>query len=224
MIELHGTALNNWSAIVLAAGGSSRFGAHKLLADLAGDPLLRRTVSAVCAIGFAKTIVVAGAEHADVEAILAGCPCTVVHAPNWSEGMSASIRTGIAALSDKHMGLFLFLGDMPIFPAELCEDLARLARDSGYAARPICGDVPGHPVAFAKEALPNLMALTGDEGAGSLLRGAGPKLHYLPTTDEGAILDVDTPSDLARAERLWKSRFTSERIDNAMSRGDLPRP
>lgn len=224
MSQQHGKALNNWSAIVLAAGGSSRFGAHKLLADLAGEPVLRRTAGAVCSAKFGETIIVAGADYDAVSSTLVGLPCKVVHASNWADGMSASIRVGIEALQHEWQGLFLFLGDMPLVPIGLCEELADLVKSSGYAARPLCGDVPGHPVAFVNAALPDLMALTGDEGAGSLLRRAGPKLGYLPTTDEGAILDVDTPAELARAERLWKSRFTSDRIDSAISRGDLPRP
>lgn len=217
-------ALNNWSALVLAAGGSRRFGTHKLLADMAGEPVLRRTAAAICAVGFCETIVITGAEHDAVRATLAEMPCTVVHAPNWADGMSASIRVGIAALQPEWEGLFLFLGDMPLVPNGLCEELAGLAKSSGYAARPLRGNVPGHPVAFVNQAASDLMALKGDAGAGSLLRGVGAKIGYLPTTDEGAILDVDTPADLARAERLWKSRFTSDMIDSAMSPGDLPKP
>jgi molybdenum cofactor cytidylyltransferase len=221
---LHGTALKNWSAIVLAAGGSSRFGAHKLLADLAGEPVLRRTVAAVCSGEFVETIIVAGADYGAVAEALTGLPCKIVHASDWAAGISTSIRVGIEALQREQKGLFLFLGDMPQAPVHLCHELANLAQRSGFAARPMYGDVPGHPVAFVNAALPALLALTGDEGAGSILRGAGPKLAYLPTTDEGAILDVDTPSDLARAERLWKSRFTSDMIESAISRGDLPKP
>lgn len=224
MSALPGTALNNWSAIVLAAGGSSRFGAHKLLADLGGEPVLRRTVAGICAAGFCETIVVVGAEHVAVAASLEGLACKAVKASDWPDGISASIRVGIEALRYKSNGLFLFLGDMPLVPIDLCANLAGLAKKSGYAARPKFGDVPGHPVAFVQEALPDLLALAGDEGARSLLRGTGAKLGYLPTMDEGAILDVDTPSDLARAERLWKSCFTSDRIDSAMSRGVLPSP
>jgi molybdenum cofactor cytidylyltransferase len=217
-------ALNNWSALVLAAGGSRRFGAHKLLADLAGQPVLRRTADAICAVGFCETIVMTGAEHEAVRDILVGLPCAVVHAPNWAVGISASIRAGIEALQHNREGLFLFLGDMPLAPSGLCQELADLAKSVNYAARPMRSDVPGHPVAFTNKAATDLMALTGDEGAGALLRGAGARIAYLPTTDEGAVLDVDTPADLARAERLWKLRFTSDRIDSAMSCGDLPSP
>lgn len=210
-------ALSSWSALVLAAGGSRRFGTHKLLVDMAGQPVLRRTVGAICTLGFCETIIVAGAEYEAVRDMLSGLPCTAVHAPNWAEGISASIRAGIEALQHERDGLVLFLGDMPLVPSGLCEELAVLAKSVNYAARPMCRGVPGHPVAFANTAAADLMVLTGDEGAGALLRGAGARIAYLPTTDEGTVLDVDTPADLARAEQLWKSRFTSDMIDSAMS-------
>jgi molybdenum cofactor cytidylyltransferase len=219
-----GNPLHNWSALVLAAGGSRRFGAHKLLADLAGEPVVGRTVAAICAVGFCETIIVTGAEHDAVSAALGGLPCKVVQAADWAEGISASIRAGITALRQDREGLFIFLGDMPLVPVGLCAELADLALRSGYAARPLCGDVPGHPVAFVRKAEADLKALTGDEGAGSLLSRAGAKIGSVPTSDEGAILDVDTPDELALAERLWNARFTSVMIDSAMSRGDLPRP
>lgn len=216
--------MKSWSAIILAAGGSSRFGTHKLLADLAGEPVLKRTAGAVCSVGFGETIVVTGAQPDAVKSTLADLPCTVVHAAEWAAGVSASIRIGIEALPHDREGLFLFLGDMPLAPSGPCEELAALAKNMNYAARPLHRNIPGHPVAFAKEAWADLMALTGDEGAGRLLRGVGARIAYLPTGDEGTILDVDTPDDLAWAERLWKSRFTSAMIDNAISSGDLPNP
>jgi molybdenum cofactor cytidylyltransferase len=216
--------LKNWSAIILAAGGSSRFGAHKLLADLAGEPVVAQTVRAVCAAGFGETVVVTGAERDAVSAVLSAMPCRLVHAADWNAGISASIRAGVSVVPKKREGFFLFLGDMPLVPVSLCEELALLAASSGYAARPLCSDMPGHPVAFVAMAVADLMKLKGDEGAGSLLRNTGSKLAYLPTTDEGAILDVDTPADLAAVKRAWKSRFTSDTIDSAISRGDLPNP
>jgi molybdenum cofactor cytidylyltransferase len=224
LTEPQSNPLHNWSALVLAAGGSRRFGAHKLLADLAGEPLVRRTVAAICTVGFCETIVVTGTEHDAVSAALGGLPCKVVHTADLAEGISTSIRAGIEAMPKDAEGLFVFLGDMPLVPVGLCAELADLAVSSGYAARPRCGDVPGHPVAFVRKAAADLMVLTGDEGAGSLLSRAGAKIGYVPTNDEGAILDVDTPAELALAERLWNARFTSVMIDSAMSRGNLPRP
>lgn len=217
-------SLNDWSALILAAGGSERFGAQKLLADIAGKAVIAWTAEAVCAAGFAETVVVTGADDERVAASLAGLPLVTVHAQHWHEGMAASIRDGVSALRTDSKGLFVFLGDMPLVAAEMCGQLAMLAQASGYAARPKLGDRPGHPVCFLAEAIPDLLALGGDEGAEGLLRRMADRVGYLPTNDIGAVADVDTPADLAMVESAFHSRFTSNNIDNAISRGDLPNP
>ena len=216
--------LGQWSALILAAGAGSRFGGTKLLADLAGKPMIARAAEAVCAAGFAETLVVTGGEHERVAEAVADFPVATVHAPNWHEGMAASIRAGVSALRHKGKGLVLILGDMPLFDAGICVRLAELAQSSGYAARPLVGDVPGHPVCFLNPVLPDLLALGGDQGAGGLLRKNADKVGYLPVTDTGAVADIDTPSDLVAVVREWNSRFTSNKMDSAISRGDLPNP
>lgn len=185
-------------------------------------PVIRRTVDAVVASGFDETIVVTGALGSEIGAVLDGLSCRLVEATDWREGLAASIRAGIAALPDDGLGAFLFLGDMPLVPHGLCGELARLARQSGYAARPRVAGKPGHPVCFVASALPDLMALSGDRGAGDVLRGR--PVAYLDTQDGGALLDIDDPEGLAAAERAWKSRATSATTDSATSRGALPKP
>lgn len=217
-------SLEGWSALILAAGAGSRFGGHKLLADLGGKPVIVRTAEAVCAAGFAETLVVTGAEHGRVAEALADIPAATVHAPDWNEGIAASIRAGVSALHQRREGLFLILGDMPLFDAGVCLQLAELAQSSGYAARPMVGETPGHPVCFLSHAIPDLLTLTGDQGAGALLKQMADGVGYLPVTDTGAVADVDTPADLAVLTSEFHSRFTSNNMDSAISRGDLPSP
>lgn len=174
------------------------------------------------AAGFDEVIVVVGEYGRAIGDALAGLDCRLVEAPEWHEGMAASIRAGIASLSDEGEGVFLFLGDMPLVPMALCDDLARLARQSGYAARPRVEGKPGHPVAFLRTAWPDLMQLAGDRGAGEALKGRS--LAYLDCADSGALLDIDDVAALAEAERLWNSRATSATTESAMSRGALPNP
>lgn len=215
-------ALTGWSAIVLAAGAGRRFGGGKLLVPLDGVPVIRRTVEAVALAGFDETLVVTGALGEEIGAALAGIDCRLVAATDWHQGMAASIRAGVSALSEAGEGAFLFLGDMPLVPMGLCSDLAALARQVGYAARPRVNGKPGHPVCFLRPALPVLLQLTGDRGAGEVLKGR--PVSYLDTADEGALLDIDDKGSLALVESAWKSRATSATTESAMSRGALPKP
>lgn len=216
--------LQCWGALILAAGAARRFGGGKMLADLGGAPVIRRTTDAVLAAGFSDVIVVTGAQHDAVAAALDGLACRIVHSPGWEEGMAASIRSGIAATQADAKGLFVFLGDMPLVPTRLCATLAQMACAAGYAARPRVAGRPGHPVCFTTAATGDLAALRGDEGAAHTLKRKGADTAYLDTDDIGAVLDIDSAQDLIAAERAWKSRATSATSDSAMSRGALPKP
>lgn len=217
-----------WSALILAGGAGRRFvgngGAGKLVADLAGAPVIRRVADAVASAGFAEVVLVTGADDEALRAVLPGLPLRLVHASGWDEGMAASLRAGIAALAPEAAGVCVFLGDMPLVPVSLCPALAGAAERAGLAARPRHGGRPGHPVAFTRAAFPGLMGLTGDEGAAALLARHPGKVAYLDTAESGAVFDIDTPADLAAAAAAWNSCATSAISDSATSRGALPRP
>lgn len=209
---------------MLAAGAGRRYGGGKLLARLEGAPVIRRTAQTVSKAGFGDVIVVTGAEHKAIADALAGLDCRIVHAGGWEEGMAASLRTGFASMAPGQRGLFVFLGDMPLVPANLFAPLALSAQASGYAARPRLAGRPGHPVCFFGDAVADLAGLRGDQGAAHLLRQRGGEVAYLDTDDAGVMLDIDTPADLAEVERAWNSRATSATSDSAISRGALPKP
>ena len=201
--------MNGWSALILAGGAGRRFasddGCGKLLADLGGAPVIRRVAERVCAVGFAEVIAITGAGGAAIRAALAGANVFVSEAPDWAEGMAASLRTGIAALSPQAAGVCVFLGDMPLVPVGLCPALVEAAERAGYAARPRVEGKPGHPVAFTRAAFADLLALQGDQGATALLKARPGAVAYVDTAETGALLDIDTPDDLARAVAAWKA-------------------
>lgn len=215
--------MQGWSALILAGGAGRRFGGGKLVADLAGGPVIRRLAERVTGADFKEVLVVTGADHTAIRAALSGLPLRFNHAADWAEGMAATLRNGIAALAPDTVGVCVFLGDMPLAPVEMCPDLARLAGQAGYAARPRSAGKPGHPVAFTRAAFADLMALEGDTGATALLRQR-TDVAYIEIADTGALLDIDTPGDLAAATHAWKACATSATKDSATSRGALPKP
>jgi molybdenum cofactor cytidylyltransferase len=216
--------VQGWSALILAGGAGRRFGGEKLLADLAGAPVIRRTADAVLSGGFAEVLVATGAGHEAIAAALDRLDCRLVATPDWAEGMAASLRRGLAALSPDCRGVFVFLGDMPLAPVALCGELAALAQSAGYAARPRVAGQPGHPAAFSRAAFADLAALSGDVGAAALLKGRSEGVAYLDTDATGAVLDIDSPADLAAAVAAWKACDTSATSESAISRGALPKP
>lgn len=200
--------MDGWSALILAAGAGRRFGGGKLLADLGGAPVVRRTTEAVVSAGFGEVVVATGAEYPAITAALEGLSCRIITAPDWAKGMAASLRAGLAALGTPDEGVFVFLGDMPLVPVGLCAELAELAKEAGYAARPRVSGKPGHPAAFTRAALSELAELRGDVGAAALLKERSEGVAYLNTEAIGAVLDIDAPEDLAATVRAWNACAT----------------
>jgi molybdenum cofactor cytidylyltransferase len=189
--------------VLLAAGRGTRFGAEpKLLARLDGKPLVRHAAEAAIASGLGPVAAVLGHAGAEVRAALAGLDIELVDNPDYAEGLSTSLKGGLAAMPDAVSGVVVLLGDMPRVPPALIRTLADAFRDAGErpaAVVPVRGGRRGNPVLLNRRLLaPDLAALTGDRGAGPLLAGRADVLE-LPAEADGVLLDIDTPAALREA-------------------------
>ena len=185
-------------AIVLAAGGASRFGGGKLLAPLGGRPLVGRAVGAAFAAPVETVRVVVGAEAERVrEAVLAAQTQQpeFVQCHAWQQGLSASLRAGIDALPADARAVAIFLGDMPALSGQLAGEVLRAVLGGAPAAYPVFGKVPGHPVALSRALFERVAQLEGDRGARALIKDH-PGVVRLPVDDPGCIADIDTRDDL----------------------------
>jgi CTP:molybdopterin cytidylyltransferase MocA len=166
------------AAVVLAAGASTRFGSPKQRLLL---PLVLERVRAARAVD--DVVVVLGAHDVETDARTVQCP-------TWTEGPGASLRCGLAALSEPAEAAVVVLGDGPLLSPAAIDRVAaawRGGRDDLVAAT--YGGVRLHPVLIARTAWP----LVPDEG----LRGL--PAAEVPCDDLGAPGDVDEPADLARS-------------------------
>jgi len=190
-------------AIVLAAGTSSRMGANKLLTEIDGEPLVRRVVEAAIASGAGSVVVVTGNEAEHVQTALAGCDVRLVNNPDFSSGLSSSLRSGLKALPQDCDGAVILLGDMPaVTPALIDRQIATFDPAEGRA---ICvathGGKRGNPVLFARRFFEEIEAIEGDVGARGLI-GAYPELVCeVEAGSEAPLIDIDTPEDLAAYRR-----------------------
>jgi len=194
-------------AVVLAAGSAGRFGGRKLLAPWQEGVLLDGALAAAFAAPVDRVTVATGADadavHAAARAFADARPdgarLRVVHAANYSGGLSQSLGAAIAALPPDSAGAFVFLGDMPDVPHAVLPPLAEALAVGAKAAAPFYRGRRGHPVLFAASLLPELMALEGDQGARAVLDRLGPALARIEAPSAGVLLDIDTPSQLAAA-------------------------
>jgi molybdenum cofactor cytidylyltransferase len=201
------------AAILLAAGMSSRFkaasgeGSSKLLAPLAGKPLVRHAAEAALASLARPIIIVTGHDRGAVEASLDGLALQFAHNPAYADGLASSLKTGIAALPADAPGALILLGDMPAVTPALIDRLISAfgQRPDALAAAPVFDGRRGNPVLLARALFPAIAGLSGDEGARKLLADAGPEqMIQLGVSGVGSILDVDTPQSLAEARRTFE--------------------
>lgn len=191
-------------AVVLAAGGSTRMGRPKQLLVHEGETLLRRAARLARAAVDGPVVVVLGAEAEALRRPLADSSTVVLVHEGWQQGMGSSLAAGcreLSRLATSLSGMLLLLIDQPLialpYPASLVAHFR--SNDVDLAATrygPEEDAVVGPPAVFARHLFPRLMALSGDQGARSLL--VDPSLRRALLTHEPAAIDWDTPEDVLR--------------------------
>lgn len=189
------------AALVLAAGTSSRMGAtNKLLAPIDGVPMVARAVDAALASRAASVTVVVGHEGDAVAATLAGRAVRIVHNPHYAQGMSTSLRCGIAAVPETAQAVVVLLGDMPRVGAALVDRLIAAFDPADPAiVVPERDGRRGNPVLWPRELFAAMQAIEGDRGARELIAAHANRVRRVACDDDGIFFDVDTPADLAGA-------------------------
>jgi molybdenum cofactor cytidylyltransferase len=178
-------------------------GRPKQLLTFRGTSLLRRAIDTALAVPADQVIVVLG--HA-AELLMPECAttsATVVLNDQWREGVSTSLRGGLAAVSSDARGVFVFPADMPLVTPEVLRELAHRQQVSGRpAAVTEAGGVRGVPVFITRTLFPALMIQEGDVGGAQYLRAHPESVEAVHFDDLDVVRDVDRPEDYARLLEL----------------------
>jgi molybdenum cofactor cytidylyltransferase len=183
--------------LLLAAGGSARFGTPKQLAKFHGKSLLRNAAEAIACSGCSPVVVVLGANVEDSLAEISDLDLHSVINSNWQAGMSSSIRTGLVELTNLEPALdaVLFaLMDQPLITAEhLAVFVERFRRDGPAIIASEYNRITGVPALFSSELFDQILRLEGEEGARAIIRKRTDVVTI--ALEEGAI-DIDHVADL----------------------------
>jgi molybdenum cofactor cytidylyltransferase len=186
------------SALVLAAGQSSRMAPrHKLLErDSAGVPMVAKVVDNLIASRARPIRVVVGHRAEEVMAALQGRAVSFIQAPDYADGLSASLRAGLAAVMER--AVLVVLADMPLVTGTSMNRLIdTYDPDEGrLIVVPTHDGQWGNPVLWDRRYIPAMMDLTGDSGARKLLRLHADAVAEV-ALDESVLRDFDTPESLA---------------------------
>lgn len=184
--------------ILLAAGQGRRFGGRKLLQpfDDAGPVGVRAARNLLDALP--ASIAVVAADDAELDALLRGLGCRVIHNRQPELGMSHSLALAVAATADGAAWV-VALGDMPWIKPQTIAAVAAALRAGASLVAPAYQGQRGHPVGLAGSWRSQLLANRGDQGARAILSAHAQALRLLPMADPGILRDVDTPADLEGA-------------------------
>jgi molybdenum cofactor cytidylyltransferase len=184
------------AAIVLAAGGGSRFTAsggdgHKLLAPFQGRTVVEWAIDHAAAAGLDAVYVVRGDTELPVPPLAAAAVRFVAN-DRWQDGMATSLRAGlIQARRDGHHAVVVGLGDQPLVLAESWRRVAQAkAKPIGVATY---NGTRGNPVRLSSLVWP-LLPVTGDQGARLVMRRRPDLVMEVPCP--GGAADIDTVDDL----------------------------
>jgi molybdenum cofactor cytidylyltransferase len=186
--------------MLLAAGEGARFGGNKLLAvSDQGVPLAAASLRVLKAAGLEVTAMVRPGDTR-LACLLEQEGARVLAPTEAGRGMGHSLAQGVA-VSARAQGWIIALADMPfIQPATVIALLDALHQGRSLVA-PVYAGRRGHPVGFARRYCQELLRLSGDQGARSVLQRHAEDLCLIPVDDPGVLLDIDHPEDLRLFQR-----------------------
>lgn len=197
-------------AIVLAAGKASRMGsagAHKLLSEFDGVPLVRRTAQVALDSKVGPVVLVTGHRAPEIAAALEDMPIRLLHNPDFGTGMASSLITGVtSAMSVDAAAAMIVLADMPsVTSAHIAQMADIFCRQDGPAiVRAHGAGRNGNPVILPRALFGQILQLRGDVGARDIIEAS--HLPVIPVDiGSAASIDVNTAADVVAAGGIIRS-------------------
>jgi molybdenum cofactor cytidylyltransferase len=187
--------------VLLAAGEGSRYGGIKQLADIDGEPMLRRVARAVLETAL-PVVVVTGAHAQKVESVIDDLPLHIVRCGDWQLGMGQSLATGVRFLITRFpyaSAVLICLADQPLLSSASLQPL--LQRHAQAPQRLLATErngIYGPPVLFPRDCFVPLMTQSGPRGARAVLESQAMRVEAFASEET---MDIDTPEDLKRVQQ-----------------------
>lgn len=188
--------------VVLAAGASRRLGQPKQLLAAGQKVLVQHTVEECVASEVGPVYVVLGAYADRIRPHLSQHGCQILYNEKWAEGIGSSLRYGLSQMPYKEMdGVIVVLGDQPYFKGKLLKQIVEKQKKT--KAKIIISkytSAAGPPSLFMQEIFPELLQLTGDEGAKPIVKKYRAEVDYV--SFPAGYIDIDIADDLSHLDHF----------------------
>lgn len=187
--------MKNYSAIILAAGYSSRMGKFKPLMDIYGSTAVERNIDLFQKCGINNIMVVTGYLNELIESKIKN-KCKVVFNKDYDKGMYSSIKTGVRALSKDNEAFFILPSDIPSVKSNTILTMIKSYEglDKGILF-PTFLEEKGHPVLISSFFLEEILKSNPKEGLREILNCEINCWNFVKVADRGILLDMDTKDD-----------------------------
>ncbi len=192
---------NQITAILLAAGGSSRLGQPKQLIPFKNELLINYIIDQINHGGLSNIRIILGSHFSDIKKQIKNKNLEIIHNPNWEEGISSSIKSGLRNLKPGTEAVIIFIVDQPFLNSELISEILQKFRTSRANIIAACvSSQVVHPVLYRKEVFAKLMELRDDVGGKAIF--GNEFVETVNWKDEKLLLDIDSTNDLEKINIL----------------------
>ncbi len=189
------------AGLILGAGRSRRMAPHNklLIADKAGKTMIARVTDNVLSSNARPVLIVTGHQATEVEQALGGRPVRFVHADDYADGLSASLKAGIAAVPPECAAAVVCLGDMPLVTGRMIDRLLSMydPHEGRLIVLPTFRGKQGNPMLWDRRFFPEILQIGGDSGARFLVGKYAECVCEVEMADDAVLRDFDTADSLA---------------------------
>ena len=194
------------SAIVLAAGESTRMGFPKLLLPIKGRSLLQHVIDNALQSKVGEVIVVLGAEATKLRREIKQSQVQIIENASYKEGLSTSLKAGLQAVNPQAQAVLILLGDQPLISHDIIDALIDKYEESGsIMVAPVYKGKRGNPVLFDSSLIPELSRVTGDKGGREIIEKHPAQLATVDFESTITGTDIDSWEDYKEVCRFLQA-------------------
>jgi molybdenum cofactor cytidylyltransferase len=185
------------AAVILAAGLSRRMGQPKMVMPWGSQTVISHVVQVLMQAGVGEIVAVVGGARQQVEAALSGLSALTVFNPKFEEDdMTASLQTGLGALTADIQACLVVLGDQPqIEPGTVTAVVDAFKSSGAGLVIPSYQMRRGHPWLVARSLWDEIQSLHSPDTLRDFINHNAERIHYLNVKSPSVLKDLDTPDD-----------------------------